>query len=160
LNVIELSATAVGTSGSSTSVAISACCAGAENALTTPRATASAITTSVGASSRCASRPRPPESTIATLWLTSSSVRRFQRSDVLPAHGARTRIGMNCAKFRTPSRSAECVCRYTSSAAARFWNQVPLAESALPKKYGPKVRRRMSANAAAGPTAAELTPDF
>jgi hypothetical protein len=52
LNVIELSATAVGTSGSSTSWAIIACCAGAEKALTTPSATASAITTHVGARSR------------------------------------------------------------------------------------------------------------
>src|SRR5438046_8588512 len=42
-----------------------------------------------------------------------------------------------------------------SSDAARFWNQVPLAESALPAKYGPKFRCRISANAAAGPV--ELT---
>ena len=63
---------------------------------------------------------------------------------------------MNCEKLSTPSRSSECVCRYTSSAAARFWNQVPLAESAFPKKYGPNVRRRISASAAAGPTE-ELT---
>jgi hypothetical protein len=41
---------------------------------------------------------------------------------------------MNCEKFSTPSRSAECVCRYTSREAARFWNQVPLAERALPTK--------------------------
>src|SRR5690242_11981900 len=66
---------------------------------------------------------------------------------------------MNCEKLRTPSRNAECVCRKMSSAAARFWNQVPLAESAFPTKYGPNERRRISANAAAGPTA-ELTPDF
>ena len=52
LKVSEFSATAVGTSGSSTSCVISACCAGAENALCTPSATASAITTQVGARSK------------------------------------------------------------------------------------------------------------
>jgi hypothetical protein len=41
---------------------------------------------------------------------------------------------MNYAKLSTPSSSAECVCRKMSSDAARFWNQVPLAESALPAK--------------------------
>jgi hypothetical protein len=41
---------------------------------------------------------------------------------------------MNCEKLSTPSRSSECVCRKMSSAAARFWNHVPLAESALPRK--------------------------
>jgi hypothetical protein len=41
---------------------------------------------------------------------------------------------MNSQKFSTPSTKAECVCRYTSSEAARFWNEVPLAEKALPAK--------------------------
>lgn len=36
---------------------------------------------------------------------------------------------------------------------------MPLAESALPAKYGPKLRRRIRAKAAAGPVF-ELTPDF
>ena len=109
LNVIEFSATAVGTSGSSTSCVIKACWAGAENALTTPSASASAITTGVGARPSAASTPSPPESTIAQLCVTSSRLRRFQRSEAPPAHGASTRIGMNCAKLSTPSRSAECV---------------------------------------------------
>ena len=43
-----------------------------------------------------------------------------------------------------------------SSEAARFWNQPPLAESALPAKYGPKFRCRTSLRTAAGPTE-ELT---
>jgi len=68
------------------------------------------------------------------LWVTNSRLLRFQRSEAPPAHGARTRIGMNCAKLRTPSSSGECVCRKISRAAARFWNHVPLAESALPTK--------------------------
>ena len=111
LNVIELRATAVGTSGSSTSCVIIACCAGAENALTTPSATASAITTQVGARSRYASSPSPAESTTATDWVTSSSERRFQRSEAPPAQGASSRIGMNCEKLSTPSSSAEWVWR-------------------------------------------------
>jgi hypothetical protein len=41
---------------------------------------------------------------------------------------------MNCAKLSTPSRSAECVWRKTSRDAARFWNQVPLADAAFPAK--------------------------
>src|SRR5215211_1949726 len=36
-------------------------------------------------------------------------------------------------------------------AAARLWNQPPLAESALPKKYGPKSRLAMSRSASRGP---------
>src|SRR5690242_4921354 len=40
-----------------------------------------------------------------------------------------------------------------SSDAARFWNQVPLAESAFPAKYGPKFRCRTRAKTAAGPVA-------
>jgi hypothetical protein len=36
--------------------------------------------------------------------------------------------------LRTPSRNAECVSRKTRIDAARFWNQVPLAEVALPTK--------------------------
>jgi hypothetical protein len=40
------------------------------------------------------------------------------------------------------------------SEAARFWNQVPLAEAALPTKYGPKLRCPISRSAAAGPVAA------
>ena len=73
LNVIELSATAVGTSCVSTSCGIMACCAGAENALTIPSATASAITTAGGARSCQASSPRPPERTMAMLCVTSSN---------------------------------------------------------------------------------------
>ena len=42
--------------------------------------------------------------------------------------------GANCGTFRTPSRNGECVSRKTSSEAARFWNQVPLDESAFPAK--------------------------
>ena len=109
LNVIELSATAVGTSCGSTSDGTSACWAGAENALTIPSAIASAITTAGGARPCQASTPSPPERTIATLWVTSSSCRQLKRSEAAPAHGASTRIGMNCEKLRTPSRSAECV---------------------------------------------------
>jgi hypothetical protein len=45
-----------------------------------------------------------------------------------------TRIGRNWEKLRTPSRNAECVSRYTSSEAARFRNQVPLADAVLPRK--------------------------
>jgi hypothetical protein len=56
-------------------------------------------------------------------------------------------------KLRTPSRNAECVSRYTSSDAARFWNQVPLAELALPAKYGAKLRSRISLRATRGPVA-------
>ena len=65
----------------------------------------------VGARSRYASSPSPAESTTATDWVTSSSERRFQRSDAPPAQGASSRIGMNCEKLSTPSSSAECVCR-------------------------------------------------
>src|SRR5829696_9624064 len=36
-------------------------------------------------------------------------------------------------------------------AAARLWNQPPLAESALPKKYGPKSRLAISRRASRGP---------
>jgi hypothetical protein len=111
LNVIELSATAVGTSLSSTSEGIIACWAGAENALTTPSAAASAITTAGGARSRYASRPSPAESAIEIGWVTSSRCRRFQRSEAAPAQGASSRIGRNCEKLRTPSSRAECVCR-------------------------------------------------
>src|SRR3954452_14591272 len=46
-----------------------------------------------------------------------------------------------------------------SSDAARFWNQVPLAESAFPAKYGPKFRCRTRAKTAAGPVV-ELTVAF
>jgi hypothetical protein len=52
----------------------------------------------------------------------------------LPVQGARTSIGANCAKLRTPRRRAECVSRKMRMAPARFWNHVPLAESALPTK--------------------------
>jgi hypothetical protein len=36
--------------------------------------------------------------------------------------------------LRTPSRKAECVSRKIRIDAARFWNQVPLADAALPAK--------------------------
>jgi hypothetical protein len=111
LKVIELSATAVGTSSRRTSETISACCAGAENALTTPRQSVSAITTHVVANPAHASTASPPASTIASVCVTSRSFRRSTRSARLPAHGVRTRIGMNCEKPRTPSSSAECVRR-------------------------------------------------
>ena len=38
--------------------------------------------------------------------------------------------------------------------AARFWNQVPLDDRALPAKYGPKLRWPISRSAADGPVAA------
>jgi len=34
----------------------------------------------------------------------------------------------------TPRRNGECVSRKTRIDAARFWNQVPLADAALPTK--------------------------
>jgi hypothetical protein len=43
-------------------------------------------------------------------------------------------MGANCVNVRTPSRSSEPVSRKTRIAAARFWNQVPLADRAFPKK--------------------------
>ena len=39
--------------------------------------------------------------------------------------------------------------------AARFWNHVPLADAALPTKYGPKFLERTTRQAARGPTADE-----
>src|SRR6185437_10828717 len=41
---------------------------------------------------------------------------------------------------------------------ARFWNHVPLADAALPTKYGPKLRVRISRAAAAGPCGVSATP--
>jgi len=111
LNVIEFRATAVGTSFLRTSETISACCAGAENALTTPRQSVSPITTQVLARPPHASAASPAASMTARLCETSSSLRRSRRSARLPAHGVSTRIGMNCEKFRTPSSSAEWVNR-------------------------------------------------
>jgi hypothetical protein len=58
----------------------------------------------------------------------------------VPVHGASTSTGTKFEKLRTPSSSAECVSRQIRSADARFWNQVPLADAALPTKYGPKLR--------------------
>jgi hypothetical protein len=46
------------------------------------------------------------------------------------------------------------VSRKTRIDAARFWNQVPLAEAALPTKYGPKLRERTTRQAATGPVGA------
>jgi len=43
-------------------------------------------------------------------------------------------MGANWENVRTPSRSSDPVSRKTRIAAARFWNQVPLADRALPKK--------------------------
>ena len=111
LNVIEFSATAVGTSFLSTSDGTSACCAGDEKALTTPSASASAITTAGGARSQCARRPSPPARTAATDCVTNNRRRRLKRSAAPPAQGARTRIGMNWQKLSTPSTSVECVWR-------------------------------------------------
>jgi len=111
LKVIEFSATAVATSSLRTSETISACCAGAEKALTTPRQSVSAITTPVVARPPHARDASPAASTTARLWETNSSLRRSSRSARLPAHGVSTRIGMNCEKLRTPSSSAECVSR-------------------------------------------------
>jgi hypothetical protein len=90
---------------------IMACCAGAENALTIPSATASAITTVGGARSCHASRPSPPERTMAMLCVRNNSCRRLNLSEAPPAQGASSKIGRNCAKLRTPSSSAEWVCR-------------------------------------------------
>jgi glycine/D-amino acid oxidase-like deaminating enzyme len=59
---------------------------------------------------------------------------RSTRSARLPAHGASARTGKNWQKLRTPRRNGECVRRKTRIDAARFWNQVPLAEAALPTK--------------------------
>ena len=134
LNVIELSAIADPRSRRETSEETIACCAGAENALTTPSSSANTITVVAPAWSVSASTPRVALSTTAELCVTSSSRRRSKRSAALPDHGASTSTGMNVAKFRTPSRNAEPVTRYRSRDAARFWNHVPLAESALPTK--------------------------
>jgi hypothetical protein len=38
------------------------------------------------------------------------------------------------------------------SDAARFWNHVPVADEALPTKYGPKLRWPIRRSAALGPT--------
>jgi hypothetical protein len=86
------------------------------------------------ARSSCVRSARVAERRAAAGWLTRSSRRRSKRSAALPVQGARTSIGANCAKLRTPSRRAECVSRKMRMAPARFWNHVPLAESALPTK--------------------------
>jgi hypothetical protein len=134
LNVIELSATAEATSSRGTSETKSACCAGVEKAVAIPWPKPNPITSAAVARSNWVRRARVAESPAAAGWLTSSRRRRSKRSAALPVHGARRSIGANCAKLRTPSRSAECVSRKTRMAPARFWNHVPLAERALPTK--------------------------
>jgi hypothetical protein len=63
-----------------------------------------------------------------------STRRRSKRSATVPDHGARSSVGAKYEKVRTPSSSSDPVRRKTRIAAARFWNYVPLAESALPAK--------------------------
>src|SRR5205809_632325 len=72
-----------------------------------------------------------PLSRVDATCVTITTRRRSNRSAAAPAQGASTRTGTKLQKLRTPSRNAECVSRYTSSAEARFWNHVPLAEVAL-----------------------------
>jgi hypothetical protein len=66
--------------------------------------------------------------------VTSSSRLRSTRSASDPAQVESRRTGTNWQKLRTPSRKAECVSRKIRIDAARFWNQVPLADAALPAK--------------------------
>ena len=152
LNVIELSAIAdAEVARARTSEVTSACCAGAENALTTPISSANTITS--GAPTRSASASAP---SVALSTHRDALRHEQQPPPVEPVGGAarprrQHEHGRNWQKLRTPSRNAEPVSRKTSSDAARFWNQVPLAESALPTKYGPKSRCPMTWNAARGP---------
>jgi hypothetical protein len=154
LNVIEFSATACGTSSCSTRAVISACWLGTAKALVTPRAPEQPITTHSLASPFHASAASSALIAVAQSWVASSSLLRSSRSAIEPAHGESTSTGTNWQKLRTPSRNAECVSRKTTIDAARFWNHVPLADDALPTKYGPKLRERITRHAAAGPTAA------
>jgi hypothetical protein len=134
LYVIELSATADCRCERGTRSASSASEAGAENALTTPSPRELSITTQTGASPPQASAASSALSAVATSCETKTSLRRSKRSAALPDHGARSRIGTKVANCRTPRRNGECVCRYTNRDAARFWNQVPLADDAFPTK--------------------------
>src|SRR3954469_25474546 len=92
--------------------------------------------------------------TVAPSCVASSSLRRSTRSARPPAHGDRTSTGTNWQKLRTPRRNGECVRRKTRIDAARFWNHVPLADAALPAKYGAKLRDLITRHAAEGPTVA------
>ncbi len=76
LNVIELSATACGTSSSSTSAAISDCCAGIESALTIPSAPEKPITTHSVAAPPHASPASTAVSAVDVSCVASSSLRR------------------------------------------------------------------------------------
>ena len=151
LNVIEFSATAEGSSSRGTSCEMKAVDAGALKALEIPSPKANAITTHWFARPDHASTARTALRIVARAWVRISSRRRSNRSAALPAHGASASTGMKLAKLSTPRRNAECVSRNTSSCAARFWNHVPLADEALPTKYGPNLGDRIRPNAARGP---------
>jgi hypothetical protein len=60
--------------------------------------------------------------------------RRSKRSATVPAQGASRSVGAKYENVRTPSSSSDPVRRKTRIAAARFWNHVPLADSAFPAK--------------------------
>jgi hypothetical protein len=154
LNVIEFSATAEPRCSFGTRPPTRAMETGALNALITPSPSANTITTQTRASPPHASPARIPDSAAATSCVVTSRRRRSKRSAALPAHGASTSTGTKLPKLSTPSRNGECVSRKTRIDAARFWNHVPLADAALPTKYGPKFRSRISRRAAAGPAAA------
>jgi hypothetical protein len=152
LNVIELSATAAGTSSRRTSEAKSACWAGVENAVVIPCPSPKPMTSAAVASSSSVRSASVAERTAAAGCVTRRSRRRSKRSAALPVQGARRSVGANWAKLRTPRRSSEPVSRKTRIAPARFWNHVPLADSALPTKYGANSRETMRRTAARGPT--------
>ena len=118
----------------------------------TPSAAEQAITTHAVARPSHASAARLPLKAIAASCEPRISFRRSNRSAHDPAQGASSSTGANWQNASTPSRNAEWVSRKTRIEPARFWNHVPLAEAALPAKYGPKFRERITRQAAPGPT--------
>jgi hypothetical protein len=134
LKVIEFRPTAEVTSSPATSETKRACWAGVEKAVVRPCPSPNTITSGAVTTSKCVRSASVPERTAAVGWVTRRSRRRSKRSAALPVQGARKSVGANWTKLSTPRRSAECVSRKTRIAAARFWNHVPLAESALPTK--------------------------
>ncbi len=111
LYVIEFKATADCSSLRGTRSLINAWDAGAPNALPTPSPSAQTTTTETGARPDHASTASSALSTVEPSCVTTTTRRRSKRSAMLPAHGARTRIGMKLQKLRTPRRKGECVCR-------------------------------------------------
>ncbi len=111
LNVIELSATAVGRSRSSTRPVTSAAWAGAANALATPRPSVNPITTHSVASPAKANTASVADRTAAASSETMRTCLRSNRSAAAPAQGESRRMAANCEKLRTPSRSSEPVSR-------------------------------------------------